>query len=80
MAVRRGVGAGPELETGPSGSDGDGPGLGGRTLAGEAVRSKPFPLAGLRTLFGAGRPLSFLRGPYASCLPHTPTLPALRSL
>lgn len=81
MAVRRRVGAGRELETGFSSNGGDEPGLGGQTLAGEAVRSKPFPLAGLRTLLKrAGRSPFSLRGPYAYCLPHTATLPPLRSL
>lgn len=67
------VGAGRELETGFCGSGGNEPRLGGRTPPWAAVRSKPSPLAGLKTLLERAdcSPFPF-RDLYASCLPTLP--------
>lgn len=67
------VGAGRELGTGFGGSGGNEPRLGGRTPAGAAVRSKPSPLAGLKTLLERADRSPFpFRDFYASCLPTLP--------
>lgn len=67
------VGAGRELGMGFGGSGGNEPRLGGRTPAGAAVRSKPSPLAGLKTLLERADRSPFpFRDFYASCLPTLP--------